>query len=88
MCVGALCYGLMHYYSRLNANGLLDWFGVRPVASLLAIGLLLTLSIGDSIPGIESRIAEMLPWRSIGSGLQKLQPVLAREGLTCTASTG
>ena len=59
-CVGALCYGLMHYYSRLNANGLLDWFGVRPVASLLAIGLLLTLSIGDSIPGIESRIAEML----------------------------
>ena len=86
--MGALCYGLMHYYSRLNANGLLDWFGVRPVASLLAIGLLLTLSIGDSIPGIESRIAEMLPWWSIGSGLQKLQPVLAKEGLMCTASTG
>ena len=57
--MGALCYGLMHYYSRLNANGLLDWFGVRPVASLLAIGLLLTLSIGDLIPGIESWIAEM-----------------------------
>ena len=77
--MGALCYGLMHYYSRLNANGLLDWFGVRPVASLLAIGLLLSLSIGDLIPGIESRISEMLPWQSIGSGLQKLQPVLARE---------
>ena len=45
--VDALCQGLMHCYSRLTANGLLDWFGVRLVASLRAIGLLLTLSRRD-----------------------------------------
>ena len=58
--VDAFCQGQMCCYSRLTANGLLDWFGLRLVASLRAISLLLTLSRRDSSSGIESRIAEML----------------------------